>query len=226
MNLGVLFSGGKDSCYACYEAMKDHTVSCLISMVSSNEESYMFHTVNIGLTRMQAEAMELPAVVRYTEGKKEIELEDLTRAIETAKEQHELDGIVSGAIASTYQRSRIEKICTKLDLQSFTPLWKRDQITLLNEIISAGFKTLITGVFAYPFDESWLGRELDESALDDLERLYGKYGINPSGEGGEIETFVYDGSLFTKRIAVLDASKRYAHYAGVYTIERARLETK
>ncbi|MCX6711040.1 MAG: TIGR00289 family protein, partial [Candidatus Woesearchaeota archaeon] len=55
MKLGVLFSGGKDSCYAMHIAAEKNEISCLISIFSKNTESYMFHTANIELVNRQAE---------------------------------------------------------------------------------------------------------------------------------------------------------------------------
>ncbi|HIJ08750.1 TPA: TIGR00289 family protein, partial [Candidatus Bathyarchaeota archaeon] len=60
MKLGVLFSGGKDSTFALHMASEREEIACLIAMLSKNEESYMFHTPNIDITALQAEAMELP----------------------------------------------------------------------------------------------------------------------------------------------------------------------
>jgi len=226
MRLGVLFSGGKDSCFACYKAMKKERVVCLISVISKNKESYMFHTPNISLTKLQAEAMNLPLIIQNTEGKKEIELKDLKKAIETGKERYKIEGIVTGAIDSVYQSSRIQKICNDLDLWCFNPLWQMNQMNLLNKLIYAGFKTVITGVFAYPFDETWLGREINKKTIKELEELQKRYKISPSGEGGEIETFVYDTPIFKKKIEIIRASKNYSKYSGVYRIEEARLVEK
>ncbi len=226
MKLGVLFSGGKDSCYACYEIMKKESVVCLISVRSKNKESYMFHTPNISLTEMQAEAMELPLILQETLGEKERELEDLKTAVERGKEEYRVEGIVTGAIRSEYQRSRIERLCSTLNLTCLNPLWQMNEVTLLKKMVVAGFKTIITGVFAYPFDESWLGKEIDENTIQKLKKLQRKHQINPSGEGGEIETFVYDGPIFKKRIEIRNADTSYANYAGTYTIKDARLVEK
>jgi len=226
MRVGVLFSGGKDSCFACYRAMKKDDVVCLISIISSNEESYMFHTPNIALTKIQAEAMNLPLIIQETEGKKEEELKDLKKAIEIGKEKYKIEGIVTGAIESVYQSSRIQKICNDLDLWCFNPLWQMNQLNLLKELVFEGFKTVITGVFAYPFDETWLGREIDEKTIKELEELQKRHKISPSGEGGEIETFVRDAPMFKKRIEIIKASKTYSKYSGVYRIEETRLVEK
>ncbi|RLF96230.1 diphthine--ammonia ligase [Thermococci archaeon] len=226
MRLGVLFSGGKDSCFACYKAMKKYDVVCLISIISRNEESYMFHTPNIALTKIQAEIMNIPLIIQETEGKKEEELKDLKKAIEIGKEKYKIEGVVTGAIESVYQSSRIQKICNDLDIGCFNPIWQMNQMNLLRELVSAGFKTVITGVFAYPFDETWLGREIDEKTIKELEELQKRHKISPSGEGGEIETFVYDAPMFKKRIEITKASKTYSKYSGVYRIEEVRLVEK
>ena len=69
MKLGVLFSGGKDSTLALHKAAEKEEVTCLITLRSRNPESYMFHTPNIDLTALQAEALGLPLVTKGTEGK-------------------------------------------------------------------------------------------------------------------------------------------------------------
>jgi len=226
VRLGVLFSGGKDSTYAMMKAMKEHEVVCLISVISENPESYMFHTPNIALVKLQAEAIGLPLVIKTTPGVKEEELHDLERAIETAKKKYRIEGIVTGALASVYQASRIQKICDKLGLGCVNPLWGMDQVRLLHEILEAGLEVIISGVFAEPFDESWLGRRLDERAVSELEAMAKKYRINPAGEGGEIETTVLDAPFFSKKLVILEARKEYKEYAGVYRVIKAVLGEK
>ena len=226
MNLGVLFSGGKDSTFACYRAMEKNTVACLITLVSENEDSYMFHTPNIRRTGLQAEAMGFSLLSWPTGGQKEEELEDLKAAIATAAELYGIDGIVTGAIESVYQAARMQRICLDLDLWCFNPLWQINQVDYLRLLLSEGFKIIISGVFAYPFDESWVGATLTEEMIQKLELLQKKYKINPSGEGGELETFVLDGPLFKKRIEILKSSRTYENYRGHFLIEDVRLVDK
>lgn len=226
MNLGVLFSGGKDSTYACYRAMEKNTVACLITIVSENVDSYMFHTPNIRHAGLQAEAMGIPLLSRHTEGRKEEELEDLIDAIAAAREKYGIEGIVTGAIESVYQAARVQMICRDLDLWCFNPLWQIDQVDYLRLLLSIGFDIVISGVFAYPFDESWVGATLTEELVRELEQLQKRYKINPSGEGGELETFVLDGPLFKKRIKIIKASGTYDNYRGHFIIDDARLVEK
>ena len=223
MRLGVLFSGGKDSTLALAKAKEKNEVVCLITLISENKESYMFHTVNVGLTTLQAEVLDLPIIQRVTEGRKEEELEDLKKAMQEAKTTFNIKGIVTGAIQSEYQAGRIRKICAELDLQCLNPLWKKDQKELLEEIVEEGYKTIISGVFAYPLDRSWLGREIDREMIDRLVKLQEKYGISPAGEGGEIETTTLDAPPFRKRIEILESEIKTKGDSGVLVIKKARL---
>jgi diphthine-ammonia ligase len=223
MRLGVLFSGGKDSTLALAKAKEKSEVVCLITLISENKESYMFHTVNVGLTTLQAEALDLPIIQRVTEGRKEEELEDLKKAMQEAKTTFNIEGIVTGAIQSEYQAGRIRKICAELDLQCLNPLWKKDPKELLKEIVEKGYKAIISGVFAYPLDRSWLGREIDREMIDRLVKLQEKYGINPAGEGGEIETTTLDAPPFKKRIEILESEIKTKGDSGVLVIKKARL---
>jgi diphthine-ammonia ligase len=226
MRLGVLFSGGKDSTFAIFKARKEHVVMCLVSMISENPHSYMFHTPNISLVKLQAEAMGLPLVQAGTKGEKEKELKDLKRAIFMAKQEFGLEGIVTGAVASRYQYERIGNICKGLGLECVNPLWKREQVGLLEEMVKSGFKVIVSGVFAYPMGKEWLGRELDRKMIRELAGLQEKYKINPSGEGGEIETTVLDCPLFKKRLKILEAEKVWKGDSGVFVVKKAELVGK
>ncbi len=226
MKLGVLFSGGKDSVYAMYKAMEKDDVVCLISLISENTESYMFHIPNISITSIQAEAIGLPLIQEGTKGVKEDELKDLKSAIKKAKAKYKIKGVVTGAIASEYQAKRVRKICAELDLVSVNPLWQKDQKTLLEEIVENKFDVMITGIFAYPLDETWLGRRLDAKTIEDLNKLKRKYGMNPAGEGGEIETTVLDAPFFKKKVKILKHEINAGDNEGIFVIKKAKLVNK
>lgn len=203
MKVGVLFSGGKDSCYATYLLKKEgKEIACLISIFSKNKESYMFHTPSIEKVKKQAEKMSLPILIKKTEGKKEEELKDLENAIISAIKKYKIEGIITGALDSKYQASRIQNICDKLKIKCFNPLWQKNQIELLEELIKNKFEVIIVGVFAYPLDEKWLLNKIDKEFILKVEKLQEKYGINPAGEGGEFESFVVNCPLFKEKIKI------------------------
>lgn len=203
MRLGVLFSGGKDSTYAAWMARKEgYELSCLISVFSENKESFMFHTPAIEMTEKQAKLIGVPSLIQKTKGEKEVELKDLEKAIKTAKEKYMIQGVVTGAVESVYQASRIQKICNKLKIECFNPLWQKDQIEFLNELIKNKFEAIVVGVFAYPLDKSWVGRKIDSKFIEEMKRLQTSYKISPTGEGGEFESFVVNCPLFKKRAEI------------------------
>ena len=203
MKCAVLFSGGKDSTYAVYIAKKErYTISCLISVISENPESYMFHTPSILEVEKQAESMNIPLIIWYTKGEKEIELLDLEMVIKKAKNDFGIEAVITGSVESAYQASRVQKICDTLELDCFNPLWQKNQIELLYELLENNFKIIIIGVFAYPLDKTWLGRIIDNRFITNVKNLQKKFDINPTGEGGEFETFVLDCPLFNKELNI------------------------
>lgn len=205
MKLGILFSGGKDSMYAGYLAKESgYKISCLISVISKNKNSYMFHTPSIEQTKKQSEVMNIPLLIVKTEGEKEKELLDLEKAIKRAIKKYKIEGIATGAVGSIYQSSRIQKICNKLKIECFNPLWQKDQLELLNDLIKNKFEIIIAGVFAYPFDKNWLGRKINKKFIEEMKELNEKYKINPAGEGGEYESFVINCPLFKKKLKIIN----------------------
>ncbi|MAW93296.1 MAG: TIGR00289 family protein [Euryarchaeota archaeon] len=224
MKLGILFSGGKDSYLALQYASGENEISCLLTLESKKEDSWMFHTPAIEWTKLQAEALGLNHLTKETSGIKEEELGDLKSIIESAVSKHSIEGIVTGALASVYQSTRIQKICNELNLWCFNPLWQMPQNVLLQELISNNIESIITGVAAEPFDASWLGRPIDSNCIDNLLTLESSHRINPAGEGGEIESFVINAPLFTKSISVTKSQKYYSNFSGRLEIQEAFLQ--
>ncbi|MFH0832617.1 MAG: diphthine--ammonia ligase [Candidatus Aenigmatarchaeota archaeon] len=220
----ALVSGGKDSLYSLY--LMRENIKYVVSLISENQESYMFHVPNIEFVKYQASSMNLPLIQKTTKGEKEKELEDLKAAIKEIS--NEIDGLISGAIASEYQKSRIERICKELKLQSITPLWHKNPAELIRKMIDDGFEIIITAVAAPPLDEQWLGRKIDYSCLDEMIVLNKKYGIHVSGEGGEYETFVLDCPLFAKKIEVVESEKIWDENtkSGILEIKKIKLVRK
>ena len=226
MRLAVLLSGGKDSLYCCWKAMQTDDVVCFVTIRSLNVESYMFHTPNIDLTRLQAEAAGIPLLEWETTGEKEVELDDLQSALQSAISQYQIEGVVSGAIQSVYQAARVQRICNRLGLWSFNPLWLCDQEKYLHDLILAGFDAIIAGIFSAPFDETWLGRRIDEFFIERIFAIRDRYGISLTGEGGEYESFVCDAPFFHKRILLRSHETRYKNHNGRFLITGAELVEK
>ncbi len=228
MKIASLFSGGKDSAFALYKAVqKGDEAVCLITINSKRADSYMFHIPNIKLAKLQSEALEIPIVYMNSCGVKEKELEDLKKAMAVAKEKYEVEGIVSGALASNYQAQRVKKICDELSLKSINPLWRIDEEKYLKDLIKAKFNAIITGIAADGLSKSWLGRKIDTNCISDLKKLHEKNKIHIAAEGGEYETFVLDCLMFNKKIEIKDSEIRMENECtGQYIIKIAELVKK
>ena len=228
MRIASLFSGGKDSVFAVYKAVQaGYEVVCLITIKSKRTDSYMFHIPNIELAKLQAETLEIPIIYMNSSGVKEKELEDLKKAIKRAKEKYNIQGIVSGALASNYQAERVKKICDELSLRSINPLWGIDEEQYLKDLIKAKFNAIITGIAADGLSKSWLGRKIDTNCISDLKKLHEKNKIHIAAEGGEYETFVLDCLMFNKKIEIKDSEIRMENECtGQYIIKIAELVKK
>jgi len=223
MRLAALFSGGKDSTYAArLMELEGYDVQYLVSMRSKNPDSYMFHTINIGLTELQAYAWGKEHVEAETRGVKEQELDDLKRCLKGL----DIEGVVTGAIASSYQRERVDRICDDLGLEHVSPLWGRERVGLLNEMLSRGMVIVFSAVAAQGLDQKWLGAKLDRQAVNRLVQLMDRYGVDPCGEGGEYESLVLDAPWFRYRIEVKKAERSWDGVSGRYRVVEADLRPK
>ncbi len=223
MDVAVLYSGGKDSNYALYWAIKEKglNVKYLVNVESENKESYMFHIPNVHLTELSSKAVGIPLIKIYTKGEKEKEVNDLKEGLK----ELDIDGVVTGAIASKYQKDRIDKICKELNIKSFSPLWNKNPEWILRTV-SELFEVIIVGVYAYGLGKEWLGKRIDKSNIDKILKICEKYGIHKAFEGGEAETFVLDSPVFKKRIKIEEAEIVWHDTWGVYNIKRAKLVEK
>ncbi|MFC1487060.1 diphthine--ammonia ligase [Thermoproteota archaeon] len=223
MRLAALVSGGKDSILALYRAQKmGHSIEVLATIIPKRDDSYMFHFPNIHLTDHISRALEIPLVTAQTSGIKEKELEDLERLLSSL----DVEGVVTGAVLSSYQKNRIDRICNRLGIKSITPLWQQNPLNIMKELIDLKFKVIIIGVYAYGLDQTWLGQEINTETLRKLVDLNEKFQISLVGEGGEYESLVLDAPFFKKSIKIFKAKINYENNCGVYAIIKAKLVNK
>ena len=222
MTNACLYSGGKDSTLALHKIVSmGIKVELLITMISKSKESYMFHYPNVQYTKLQAESLGIRQVFAKTEGKKEEELDDLRKVLK----DNDVKLLVTGATYSRYQGDRVNNIAKELGIEHMAPLWHIDPEAELTEI-ERDFNAIITSVSAEGFDESFLGKRIDNDMISRLRELRKKYGINMLFEGGEAESFVLDAPLFTKKIEIKKSRIEWNGNRGMYLIEDAELADK
>ena len=189
----ALFSGGKDSSYALARADEEFGVETLVT-VEARDASMMYHVPAVELTSLVAEATEKEHAVYHEE-------DDETAPLRDAFADLEPDVVSVGAVASEYQRSRVEDAAEEFGVEVYAPLWGADPEDALRRIAEE-FEVMVTAVAADGLDASWLGRTVDEAAVEELLALRDDRGVHPMGEGGEFETLAVAGPHMDGRIEV------------------------
>jgi ABC transporter with metal-binding/Fe-S-binding domain ATP-binding protein len=225
MELAALISGGKDSMLAAYRMyLEGHNIKYLLVMEPETSESYMFHHSNIWVTELISQTTKILLIKSFTHGRKEEELSDLKSLFLRVADT--VDGIISGALASSYQKTRIDSLCEEISLKSVAPLWQIKPQKLWEEIFEFDFKVMITTVAAEGLGDEWLGRIVDKKAYVELKKLSEKHRFHLGFEGGEAETLVLDMPLYEKPISVREASSNWDGNAGTFLIKKASLEER
>ena len=216
MSYAALYSGGKDSTLALWMAQQNGIdVSKLITVFPKREDSYMFHKPNIHLVPKLAESLGVDLIRVYTKGEKEKEINDLKKTVSGL----EVDGLITGAVASEYQSDRVKKIADEFGIDVYQPLWGIDQNNILDLLIKNKFNAVIVSVAAMGLNETWLGREIDENCASDLRTLEEKYRINVAGEGGEYETLVLAAPNYRYNFKIIKSSKEWDGKRGKLKVE-------
>ncbi len=193
------WSGGKDSCLACYKAIKaGHKIKYLLNFVSREYKRCCFHGVKAELIKAQAELTDIPLAQKEVTANLKKYKEEFMEAV-SALQTKGVDEMVFGDIYLRDQLNWVNRTCGELKIKPIEPLWGSEPDKIIEEFISAGFKALVVSCKAELFKKEFLGRYIDESFLAELK----KRNICPCGENGEFHTLVVDGPIFKKRIEII-----------------------
>lgn len=204
--VATLLSTGKDSCLATQRIIDyNYDVASFLTVKPEQKNSYMSHAANIDVAQKQASAANKPLLVETSEAEKEHELEDYQRLIQRAKDDQGVEGVVTGAVASEYQRQRIERICDRVGVKPYAPLWHTPGESVIKQVLKRGFDVIFEKTAAAGFDESWIEKHIEPHVLEELRGLHDEYGVHVAGEGGEFETLVLDAPFFTQRLTINDS---------------------
>jgi diphthine-ammonia ligase len=223
--IAALLSGGKDSTYTIHQCVSaGHDIVALAHLHPPSQrdelDSYMYQTVGHNVVGCVSRALGVKLFEREISGApiaKELgyertendEVEDLFELLSEVKKETKCTAVCSGAIFSTYQKNRVEEVCSRLALISIAPLWEREQETLLQEMIDNQLQIRIIKVASIGLDKSHVGKYASE-LLPHFKSINKKFGFNVCGEGGEFESLVTDCPLFAYRIQV-DSSEKICH---------------
>lgn len=199
------WSGGKDSCLACYKAiLAGDTVDFLVNFISEEYRRCCFHGITGELMKMQAEAVGIPIVQREVPADmKEYENRFKETVAHLRDNNPDIEGMVFGDIYLDEHKDWVDRVCAELAIKPIEPLWNVPAEQVVNEFVDHGFKAIVVSAKADLFGEDILGRTIDYSFIKELKER----NICPCGENGEFHTFVYDGPLFKQKINITETAK-------------------
>jgi diphthine-ammonia ligase len=224
VTVSALVSGGKDSIYSAYLAdTQGLTVDELVVLAPADPESMMFHTPNLSMVALQAEAWgKRSRVVPVTGGSESAEGAAVREALAGAQ-----GPVVTGAIASAYQWSRLQSVTFSLGRPLYAPLWGKDPDRVVREEIGAGLDIRLIHLAAEPLTPELLGRRLDLELLHEIQRRSQEIRtVNVAGEGGEYETLVTDLPDWSRRLVLDRVDIEKAGATARLTVRQAHLESK
>lgn len=194
------WSSGKDSAYALHvlRQQPEFDVVGLLTTVNVAFDRVAMHAVRTQLLRAQAEAAGLPLVlVEIPYPCRNDQYEDAMRG---ALEQAKLAGVAQIAFGDLFlediRRYRLEKMAGT-GLEAIFPIWGIPTPTLARNMIALGLRARLTCVDPKVLAREFVGRDFDQSLLDDLPEH-----VDPCGERGEFHSFAYDGPMFTRPVGI------------------------
>ncbi len=199
----ALMSGGKDSFLSTLTAMEQGFDVSLSLTVIPQEDSFMYHVPNAAMASYTAKMLGLDW--------EQVSEENVRKTLENLAHEG-FRAIIAGAIASSYQKTRLESICTELHMCLYTPLWLVDQEMILRELLLRDLHAIIVSVSAEGMEEEDLGKEIDNNFIRILKERNRKVGLNISGEGGEYETFVT--GFMQKNLRIVSSETRWKGQSG------------
>ncbi len=196
MNYIASWSGGKDSCFACYKAIRDgYDISYLVNFISREYKRVSFHGTEAKLIQLQSEAIRIPLLQKETTWNGyENEFKEAVKSLIPDGVQ----GMIFGDIYLQEHRDWVERVCGELGIKAMEPLWGKEPEKILLEFIDAGFEAIIVSAKADLFGKEWIGQRVDRDFL----RYLKDNNIDACGENGEYHTFVTYGPMFRKKIKI------------------------
>ena len=221
-NSAILWTGGKDSCLALYEAhLAGYQIKDLITLVPPNP-NFIAHPISF--MKLQSEALQIPHLTcEITRPYKE----NYIKAFKNLKEKYFIDTLITGDIDEIEGHSNLAKECAEeTNLDIFFPLWKKDRKEIMNKFFEYNFQWIFSLVKQPHFTNEWVGRNFNETAYNDLLALENKNGIDICGEKGEYHSLVLDSILFSKKISIDEYSKKEKDSMFYINVEKTSLYNK
>lgn len=196
------WSGGKDSCFALMQALKNdnYELVALLNMMNENGKVSRSHGLPFEILNQQADALGIPIKgVPATWGEYET---NYIQGLEELQIIYQTDAVVYGDIDLESHREWEEKVCDATNHKALLPLWQQDRKDLVYAMINSGIKAIIVSCNLH-LGEEFLGEEI---TIELMKRLEEK-GVDVCGENGEYHTAVIDCPLYSQPVIIPEYNK-------------------
>jgi len=193
------WSGGKDSCFACYRAIcKGYDISYLVNFISKEYKRVSFHGTEDKLIQLQAEALGMPLLQKETTGNGyEQEFKEAVRSLIPEG----IKGMIFGDIYLQEHKDWVERVCGELGIEAVEPLWGEKSEKILLEFMDAGFEAIIVSAKVDLFGKEWIGQKVNR----DFFKYVKENSVDICGENGEYHTLVVNGPVFKKKLEITES---------------------
>lgn len=197
------WSGGKDSCLACWKAVNSgYKLSYIVNFISEEFKRVSFHGIPAKLVQAQADSIGIKLYQKevdpYNYGV------SFKEAVNDIKQKQDIKAMVFGDIYLQGHRQWVEGICKELGIQAIEMLWGTRTEDILDEFIDNGFEAVIVSARdpeihkGYGIDKEWIGQIVSKEFIKYLKKH--KPCIDICGENGEYHTFVINGPSFKQKV--------------------------
>ncbi len=200
--------------YALYKVLSDGLKVDYLMFIEIGGKA---HLANKWLMKLVSEAVGIPAV---NSGGKVPQIRKTLQKLNTGT-------LVSGVMTTPEHMEYYREVCSPINVKHYAPLWGKNPLTALAEMKQLGFRMLVIEVdAALGANKNWLGKEMDNHIMREIQNLKASRDINPIGEFGEYHTFVVDCPVYKKRINVTKSKTFWKQSKGYFEIKKADLQPK
>ncbi len=197
MNFLCSWSGGKDSTYAFFKAMKlGYKPKVLLNVMNELGERSRSHGIPKSILQAQAKSIGLP-IHFFSSSWGDYETNYIKHLKEIARQYPTITHTVFGDIDIESHREWEEKVSKAANLKAVLPLWQGNRRELVLEMIDVGIEAIIVSCNEV-LGPRFLGKIITKELVEELENM----GIDACGENGEFHTLVVNAPFFKYRLCV------------------------
>jgi uncharacterized protein (TIGR00290 family) len=199
------WSSGKDSAWALHvlRQQAQYEIAGLMTTFNAAFDRVAMHSTRRALVEMQAEAAGLPLMAAPIPWPcSNADYESAMRRVCDQALAQDITAIAFGDLFLTDVRAYRERQLKDTGLEPLFPIWEIPTQALAQEMINAGLRAKLVCVDPKQISSSFVGRDFDQSFLQDLPT-----GADSCGENGEFHSFVYAGPMFSREIAIVTGKK-------------------